>query len=114
MDLVAHGRLGAFTELKCLTGKGDKYRLISIRERVSVIGRDQCQWLIGFHNFTGANRGGEFVGISKKSWIISYISLPKHDPIVSDFELLGEAVLTSHDLGNGELPEEVRPIEKCV
>ena len=26
MDLVAHGRLGAFTKLNFLTGKGDKYR----------------------------------------------------------------------------------------
>ena len=25
MDLVAHGRLGAFTKLNFLTGKGDKY-----------------------------------------------------------------------------------------
>ena len=37
MDLVACGRLGAFTKLNFLTGKGDKYRSINIRERVSVI-----------------------------------------------------------------------------
>ena len=39
MDLVARGRLGAFTKLKFLAGKGDKYRSINIRERVSAIGR---------------------------------------------------------------------------
>ena len=71
MDLVARGRLGAFTKLNFLTGKGDKYRSINIRERVSVIGREKCQGLIGFHNFTGADWGGKFVGISKKSWITS-------------------------------------------
>jgi len=74
MDLVAHGRLGVFTKLNFLTGKGDKYRSINIRECLSVIGREKCQGLIGFHNFTGADWGGKFVGISKKSWITSYLS----------------------------------------
>ena len=55
VDLVSHGRLGAFTKLNFLTGKGDKYRSINISERVSVIGRKKCQGLIGFHNFTGAD-----------------------------------------------------------
>ena len=62
MDLVTHGRLGAFTKLNFLTETGDKNRLINIRERVSVIGREKCQGLIGFHNFTGADSGGKFVG----------------------------------------------------
>ena len=76
MDLVAHGRLGAFTKLNFLNGKGDKYRSITTRERVSVIGREKCQGLIGFHNFKGADWGGKFVGISKKGWTTSYLSLP--------------------------------------
>ena len=80
MDLVAHGRLGAFIKLNFLTGKGDKYRSLNIRERVSVIGREKCQGLIGFLNFTGADWGKKFVGISKKSWITSYLSLPNYDP----------------------------------
>ena len=61
MDLVTHGRL------HFLTGKGDKYRSINIRERVGVIGREKCQGLIGFRYFIGADLGGKFVGISKKS-----------------------------------------------
>ena len=69
MDLVAHGRLGAFTKLNFLTDKGDMYRSITIRERVSVIGREKCQGLISFHNFTGADWGGKFVGISKKYFL---------------------------------------------
>ena len=114
MDVVAHGRLGAFTKLNFLTGKGNKYRSINICERVSTIGRGKCQGLIGVHNFTGADWGGKFVGISKKSWITSYLSLPNDDPIVSTFQLLGEGVFTNHELVDGELPEEVRPIEKFV
>ena len=35
VDLVTHGRLGAFTTLNFLTGKGDKYRSIKVRE---------CHW----------------------------------------------------------------------
>ena len=46
--------------------------------------------------------------------IISYLSLPNDDPIVSAFQLIGEGVLTSHELVDGELSEEVRPIEKFV
>ena len=38
MDIVAHGRLSVFTKLNFLTGKGDKYRSINIRERVTVTG----------------------------------------------------------------------------
>ena len=79
---------------------------------MSVIGREKCQGLIAFHNFTGADWGGNCFGNSKKSWITSYLSLPSGDTIVSAFQLLGEEVLTSHELVHGELPEEVRPIEK--
>ena len=57
---------------------------------------------------------GKFVGISKKSCITSYLSLPNDDPIVSAFQLLGEGVLSSHELLVGELSEEVRPMEKFV
>ena len=112
--LVAHGRLVAFTKLNLLTGKGDKYRSINIHERVTIIGREKCQGLIGFHNFTGADWGRKFVGISKKSWITSFLSLPNDDPIVSAFEHLGEGVLTSHEVVDGELPEEVRFIENFI
>ena len=79
VDHVAQGRLGAFTKLCFLTGKGDKYRSITIRERVSVIGREKCQGLIGFYNFTGADWGGTFVGISKKSCsMMTPLSLPSN------------------------------------
>ena len=114
MVLLAHRRLGASTKLNFLTGKDDKYRSITIHERVNVIGQVKCQGLIGFHNFTGADWGGNFFGISKKSCMSSYLSSPNDDPIVSAFQLLGQGVLTSHELEDGQLPEEVRPIGKFV
>ena len=80
MDVVAHGRLGAITKLNFLTGKDDKYRSIYFRERVNVIVRETCQDLSDFHNITGADRGGKFVDISKKSWITSYLFLPMMTP----------------------------------
>ena len=112
--LVAHGRLVAFTKLNFLTGKGDKYRSINIHERVTIIGREKCQGLIGFHNFTGADWGRKFVGISKKSWITSFLSLPNDDPIVSAFEHHGEGVLTSHEVVDGELPEQHSSSKFCT
>ena len=81
---------------------------------MSTIGQKKFQGLIGLHNFTGADWGGTFVGLSKKSWIIAYLSLSNDDPIVSAFQLLGEDVLTNYELVDGELPEEVRPIERFV
>ena len=58
----------------------------SMDKATSVIGREKCQSLIGFHNFTSAEWGGTFVGISKKSWFTSYLSFPNDDPIVSAFK----------------------------
>jgi hypothetical protein len=81
---------------------------------VSVIWREKCQGLTGFHNFTGADWEGTFVGILKKNWITFYISLPNGDLIVSAFQLLGEGVLTKHELVDGELHEEVQLIDKFV
>ena len=98
MDIVAHGPRCAFNKLNFLTVKGNKYRSINIRERVTDIGREKCQGLIGFHNFIVADWVGKCVGISKKCWITTYLSLPNGDPFVSAFQLLGEGVLTSHEL----------------
>lgn len=60
LDLVSHGRLGAQTRLKFLTGRGIKYREIDVIKRVQVIGRHKCQGLLGLHNFSGADWGGKF------------------------------------------------------
>lgn len=114
LDLVANGRLGTFTKLQLLTGKGKNHRSINIPERVRAIGQEKCRGLIGLHNFTGADWGGKFVGISKKTWITSYLNLPDNDPIISVFQLLGNGVLANHELMDGELPEEVQPLERFI
>jgi len=40
---------------------------------------DKSKGLIGLHHFTGADWGGKFVGVSKKTWIYNYLSLPPND-----------------------------------
>ena len=75
IDLAARQRLGSQTRLKFLTGKASKYREIDILERVSAIGILKSQVLIGFHNFTGADWGGKFVGVTKKTWVNAYLKL---------------------------------------
>ena len=42
LDPVANGRLGTFTKLQLLTGKGKNHRFINIPERVTVIGQEKC------------------------------------------------------------------------
>lgn len=71
---------------------------------VQIIGHQKCQGLIGLHNFSGADWGGKFVGISKKTWVDDYMKLDDDDPIISCFKQLGEGALPS-DLINGELPQ---------
>ncbi len=114
MDLVAYGRLGALTDIHFLTGKGTKSCSIDVCERVCAIGQEKCQGLIGLHNFTGADWGGKFVGVSKKSWISKYLGLEKINPIINTFRMLGSASLSSKCLVDGELPEDVRPLENFV
>ena len=42
------------------------------------------------HNFSGADWGGKFTGISTKTWIKSYLALDENDTIVKSFQKLGE------------------------
>jgi len=53
---------------------------------------DKSNGLIGLHHFMGADVGGKFVGVSKKTWISNYLSLPPNDKIVRTFTSI------SHDL----------------
>ena len=113
VDLVSHGRISAPTCLKFLTGKGTKTREIDIFERVKVIGHHKCQGLLGLHNFSGADWGGKFVGISKKTWINAYLKLDADDQVISCFKELGERCIPA-ELVSGELPEQVKPLERFV
>ena len=83
IDLVSRGRLGLHTRLKFLTGKAAKYRGIDVVEQVHAVGIYKSQGLIGLHNFSGADWGGKFVDITKKTWIGAYMKLEEHDPVVT-------------------------------
>jgi hypothetical protein len=58
-----------------------------------VIGRNKCQGLIGLHNFSGADWGGKFVGITKKTWVSAYMKLDEDSSIVNCFRELGKSAL---------------------
>ena len=113
LDLASCGRLGSRTRLKFLTGKATKYREIDVMERVRVIGRHKCQGLIGLHNFSGADWGGKFVGITKKTWVSAYMKLDDDDSIVNCFRELGKSALPT-ELVNGDLPPQVKDLERFV
>ena len=71
------------------------------------------------HHFTGADWGGNFVGVSKKTWISNYLSLPPNDEIVRTFTSMGHDLnsdLTAcRDLlDNANLPAQYRLLERFV
>ena len=97
LDLVSCERIAAPTSLTFSTGKGTTKREIDIFERVQILGCHKCQGLLGLHNFSGADWGGKFVGISKKTWVNAYLRLDDDDPAINCFK----------DLGNGSIPSEL-------
>ena len=120
MYLAANDHLGVLTTLRLLTGKGAKYRAIDVRDRVVALGPEKSRDLIGLHHFTGADWGGKFVGVSKKTWISAYLSLQPEDEIVQTFTNMGndshatEAALKYPWQDDGNIPEMYRPIERFV
>lgn len=113
IDLVSRGLLAPQTHLKFVTGKGRKYREIDVIQRVHVIGHRKCQGLIGLHNFSGADWGGKFVGISKKTWADAYMALDEDDPAIECFQNLGTALIPTQ-LIHGELPPQLEGLERFV
>jgi hypothetical protein len=114
LHLASSGRLGEQTGLKFLTGRGVKFRQIDVINRMKAIGIQKSQGLLGFHNFTGADWGGKFVGISKKTWVKAYMSLREGDPIVACFKELGGFATIADQLVDGNLPAEVQALERFV
>ena len=80
---------------------------------VAVIGLNKCQGLVGLHNFSGADWGGKFVGITKKTWVTAYMKLDNTNPIINCFRELGEGIVDA-ELVNGELPLSLKGLEKFV
>ena len=113
LDLASRGRLGFKTRLKFSTGKATKYREIDVVEQVHAIGSLKSQGLIGFHNFTGADWGGKFVGISKKTWVGAYMKLDESDPVVTCFRQLGDGIIPT-ELVDNDLPPQMKDLERFV
>ena len=70
MDLVANGYHGPMTKLNFVkTGKkGSSGKdVIDVIERVQSIGMQKARGMIGLHNFSGADWGGKYVGITKET-----------------------------------------------
>lgn len=88
VDLAVSGQMTSSTSFNFHTGKRKKKREIDNFERVQVTGRHKCQGLLGRHNFHGANWGGRFRGISKKSWVDAYIKLDDDEPATDRFKSL--------------------------
>ena len=93
LHLVSSCHLGTQTHIKFLTGTGTKFREINVVERIKAIGSNKCQGLLGFHNFSDADGGGKFVGISKKTWVDAYMRLEEDDPAVDCFKKQASSVL---------------------
>ena len=67
--------------------------------------------LIGLHNFSGADWGGKFVGITKSRWIETYMKLPESHPAIKCFQEQGTQPIITTELANGELPANLRALE---
>ena len=72
-----------------LVGRGRTKREINIIERALILGKEKCQTLLGLHAFTGANWGGKYTSISKKSWIKAFLNLEDSNEIVYALASLG-------------------------
>ena len=113
LDLVSRGHHGNLNSLKFLTGKGTNYREIDVIQQVQAIVIYKCQSLIGLHHFTGANWEGKFVGITKMSWAKAYMALDDNHPVMDCFRELVEGLI-QNQLAKGELPTQVKELEKFV
>ena len=113
MDLVAHDRHENGNIFVEKTGNFSGEKRIDISDRVAAVGKKKAKGLVGFHNFTGADWGGKFVGISKETWTNAYLNLPDDDNIISSFQLLGSLPLSVENF-DGRLPAGLAPLEKFV
>ena len=113
IDLVSHSLLAPQTHLKFLTGKRRKYRELDIIKRVQVTGTRKCQGCIGLHIFSGADWGGKFVGITKKTWADAYMALDEGDPAIYCLQNRGTALIRTQ-LTHGELLPQIENLECFV
>ena len=75
VDLVSRGHVGALTNIILHAGKYKIPKDIDVVQRVDALGKRKAQGLIGFHNFTGSDYGGEICGDHKKVMVQSLLHL---------------------------------------
>ena len=80
---------------------------------MTALGRERARGLVGFHNFTGADWGGKFVGITKETWMKAYLALPENDYIIIAFQRLGTLSLSIDDFTD-KLPGSIAPLESFL
>lgn len=113
VDLVSRGCHGNLNSLKILTGKGANYREFDVIQRVQATGIHKCQGLIGLHHFSEVDCRGKFVGVTKKTWVKSCMGLDNDHPAMDCLRELSEGLI-QNQLANGELPTQVKDLEKFV
>ena len=112
LDLVSHGCVGESTSIVLHAGKGKKKKVIDIKERMECIGVSKSQGLLGFHNFTGSDWGGKWVGITKERWSKIYLELPPDADVFKSFALLGTFPPDRFTLVGNCLHADIRPFEE--
>ena len=89
-----------FGDLSVSTNFVTQHNTMSLRLIHEVLGRDDCEALLGFHALTGCDHTGKFYGHSKLNcWQTSLSSLPD---VIKAFQNLGV------DLGNQEKDSPVK------
>ena len=78
-----------------------------------MIGTKKCQGFIRLHNFSGADWGGKFVGITKKSCADAYMALDEDDSAIYCFQNLGTAIFPTQ-LTHGKLLPQIENLESFV
>ena len=78
------------------------------------VGRHKSRALLG-HHFTGADWGGKFVGLSKKTGMTAFLALDDNDHIVETISRLGEEPMSmsTDDLSKTTpvMPSSVKSLE---
>ena len=90
LDLVSRipEKIGESTSI--LLHKENKPRkIIDIKGRMDCIGVPKCRGVLGFHDLSGGDWGGKFVGVMKERWTKLYLSRPPNDPVLECFSKLG-------------------------
>ena len=74
--------------------------------------------MLSFRHFTGADCGGKFVGLSKKTWMTAFLSLDDNNPIVETVSRPGEGPISTSTDDVSEttpaMPASVESLETFV